>query len=77
MNSTITNQLTIIVLFTIISDEWKDSWVYSEHPGKEFGKFVRTAGKFYSEENKYQGKRTHHKNHRNMQFNDLENQNKC
>nr|AAN73309.1 calreticulin [Cotesia rubecula] len=31
-------------------DSWEKNWVYSEHPGKEFGKFKRTAGKFYHEE---------------------------
>lgn len=31
-------------------DSWKDTWVYSKHPGKEFGKFIRTAGKFYNDE---------------------------
>ncbi|XP_043276852.1 calreticulin [Venturia canescens] len=31
-------------------DTWEKNWVYSEHPGKEFGKFVRTAGKFYHDE---------------------------
>ncbi|XP_077286973.1 calreticulin [Arctopsyche grandis] len=34
------------------SDEsWEKNWVYSEHPGKEFGKFIWTAGKFYNDEN--------------------------
>jgi calreticulin len=32
------------------NDDWKDSWVYSKHPGKEFGKFVRSAGQFYNNE---------------------------
>lgn len=31
-------------------DDWEKEWVYSEHPGKEFGKFKRTAGKFYNDE---------------------------
>lgn len=30
-------------------DTWTNTWVYSEHPGKEFGKFVHTAGKFYND----------------------------
>lgn len=29
--------------------------MYSEHPGKEFGKFVRTAGKFFNDENEDKG----------------------
>lgn len=39
-------------------DTWKDSWVYSKHPGKEFGKFVRTAGKFYNDAEQDQGLQT-------------------
>lgn len=31
-------------------DKWEDTWVYSEKSGKEFGKFVRTAGKFFNDE---------------------------
>lgn len=31
------------------SDSWEKEWIYSKHPGKEFGKFVRTAGKFYND----------------------------
>ena len=34
------------------------NWVYSEHPGKEFGKFVRSAGKFYHSEAEDQGIQT-------------------
>lgn len=30
--------------------------MYSEHPGKEFGQFVRTAGKFYNDEEADKGK---------------------
>lgn len=32
-----------------IADSWESNWVYSEHPGKEFGKFKLTAGKFYND----------------------------
>lgn len=32
----------------VIADSWESKWVYSEHPGKEFGKFKLTSGKFYS-----------------------------
>ncbi|XP_057342115.1 calreticulin [Microplitis mediator] len=39
-------------------DSWEKNWVYSEHPGKEFGKFKRTAGKFYHEELKDTGIQT-------------------
>uniref|UniRef100_A0A6M2DZV1 Calreticulin n=1 Tax=Xenopsylla cheopis TaxID=163159 RepID=A0A6M2DZV1_XENCH len=30
-------------------DTWATTWIYSEHPGKEFGKFVQTSGKFYND----------------------------
>ncbi|CAH2015672.1 unnamed protein product [Acanthoscelides obtectus] len=33
-----------------------ERWIYSKHPGKEFGKFVRTAGKFFNNEEKDKGK---------------------
>uniref|UniRef100_A0A1B0CBU1 Calreticulin n=1 Tax=Lutzomyia longipalpis TaxID=7200 RepID=A0A1B0CBU1_LUTLO len=39
-------------------DSWKDSWIYSKHPGKEFGKFVRTAGKFFNDEEADKGLQT-------------------
>lgn len=32
-----------------LSDSWQQNWVYSEHPGKEFGKFVTSAGGFYND----------------------------
>lgn len=31
--------------------------MYSKHPGKEFGKFKLTAGKFYNDANEDKGKR--------------------
>ncbi|XP_037947085.1 calreticulin [Teleopsis dalmanni] len=30
------------------TDAWENDWVYSKHPGKEFGKFVRSSGSFYN-----------------------------
>ncbi|CAG9760836.1 unnamed protein product [Ceutorhynchus assimilis] len=39
-------------------DSWQKNWVYSKHPGKEFGKFVRTAGKFFNNEEEDQGIQT-------------------
>ncbi|KAL2732820.1 calreticulin-like [Vespula maculifrons] len=30
-------------------DSWEKNWVYSEHPGKEFGKFVLSHGKFWND----------------------------
>ncbi|XP_062126131.1 calreticulin [Drosophila sulfurigaster albostrigata] len=31
------------------NDNWKTEWIYSKHPGKEFGKFVHSAGSFYND----------------------------
>lgn len=39
-----------LMRFIFVADSWESNWVYSKHPGKEFGKFVRTAGKFYNDE---------------------------
>jgi len=39
-------------------DSWEKNWVYSKHPGKEFGKFVRTAGKFFHDEEEDKGIQT-------------------
>ncbi|KAL1495055.1 hypothetical protein ABEB36_010535 [Hypothenemus hampei] len=39
-------------------DSWEKNWIYSKHPGKEFGKFVRTAGKFFYDEKEDQGIQT-------------------
>ncbi|XP_050454523.1 calreticulin [Cataglyphis hispanica] len=30
-------------------DSWEQNWVYSEHPDKEFGKFVLSHGKFWND----------------------------
>lgn len=42
--------------FFRFTDSWESNWIYSKHPGKEFGKFVRTAGKFYNDGTQDQGK---------------------
>lgn len=42
-----------------ITDSWEKSWVYSKHPGKEFGKFVRTAGNFFNDEEADKGNYFH------------------
>lgn len=39
-------------------DSWEKNWIYSKHPGKEFGKFVRTAGKFFNNEEDDKGLQT-------------------
>jgi len=39
-------------------DAWKTRWVQSAHSGKEFGEFVRTAGKFHADEEYSQGIQT-------------------
>ncbi|KAK5645271.1 hypothetical protein RI129_006571 [Pyrocoelia pectoralis] len=41
-----------------LDDSWEKNWIYSEHPGKEFGKFVLTAGKFYATEKESKGLQT-------------------
>lgn len=37
-------------------DSWEKNWVYSEHPGKEFGKFVLSHGKFWNNPENDKGK---------------------
>uniref|UniRef100_A0A0K8ULF1 Calreticulin n=1 Tax=Bactrocera latifrons TaxID=174628 RepID=A0A0K8ULF1_BACLA len=39
-------------------DTWENLWIYSKHAGKEFGKFVRSSGRFYSDENVDKGLQT-------------------
>ncbi|XP_045446075.1 calreticulin [Melitaea cinxia] len=39
-------------------DSWESNWIYSEHPGKEFGKFKLTAGKFYNDPEEDKGLQT-------------------
>ncbi|XP_013784042.1 calreticulin-like [Limulus polyphemus] len=39
-------------------DKWEERWVQSEHKGKEWGKFVCTAGKFYGDEELNKGIQT-------------------
>ncbi|KAJ8918796.1 hypothetical protein NQ315_011080 [Exocentrus adspersus] len=39
-------------------DTWEKNWIYSKHPGKEFGSFVRTAGKFFNDEEEDKGIQT-------------------
>jgi len=39
-------------------DSWEKNWIYSKHPGKEFGKFVRSAGKFFHDEEEDKGIQT-------------------
>lgn len=43
-------------MIPIFPDSWENKWVYSEHPGKEFGKFKLTAGKFYNDAEEDKGK---------------------
>merc|ERR1711970_311564 len=40
------------------SADWDSKWVQSAHEGKEFGKFVHTAGKFYGDAEKDKGIQT-------------------
>jgi len=39
-------------------DSWQEKWTYSEHPGKEFGKFVTSAGAFYNDAENDKGIKT-------------------
>lgn len=32
-----------------LTDSFENEWTYSEHPGKEFGKFVHSSGAFYND----------------------------
>lgn len=43
------------VILHVFSDSWEKNWIYSKHPGKEFGKFVLTAGKFFNNEENDKG----------------------
>lgn len=61
--------LCVLVALTVVQAEvfleekfgdnsWESTWVYSEHPGKEFGKFVLSAGKFFNDADKDKGIQT-------------------
>ncbi|XP_060527729.1 calreticulin [Cylas formicarius] len=39
-------------------DSWQKNWIYSKHPGKEFGKFVLSSGKFFHDEQDDKGIQT-------------------
>lgn len=39
-------------------DSWEKNWITSQHSGKEFGQFKRTAGKFYNDEEADKGLQT-------------------
>lgn len=49
-----TNQF--LMNFIQLTDSWESKWTYSEFPGKEFGKFELTAGKFFNDEEADKGK---------------------
>jgi hypothetical protein len=50
--------LTTFAILFLPADSWEKEWVESKHEGKEFGKFVRTAGKFFNDETQDKGKST-------------------
>lgn len=61
--------LSFLMLFSIVnanvfleekfdSDDWQKNWIYSKFPGKEFGKFVRSSGSFYNDEEADKGIKT-------------------
>jgi len=41
-----------------LDDSWEKNWLYSEHPGKEFGKFVLSHGKFFNDADNDKGMQT-------------------
>ncbi|KAB0795262.1 hypothetical protein PPYR_12101 [Photinus pyralis] len=41
-----------------LDDSWEKNWIYSEHPDKEFGKFILSAGKVYVDEKLNKGLKT-------------------
>lgn len=41
-----------------VDDSWKDTWIYSKHPGKEFGKFILSSGSFFNDEEADKGIQT-------------------
>lgn len=41
-----------------LNDAFKNTWIYSSHPGKEYGKFVWSAGSFYHNETFDKGMQT-------------------
>lgn len=45
----------IIFYIYFDTDSWEKNWIYSKHPGKEFGKFLWTAGKFFNDEKEDKG----------------------
>jgi len=51
-------QASVYLEEKFLDDSWEKNWVYSKHPGKEFGKFVRTAGKFFNDEEEDKGLQT-------------------
>ncbi|XP_073811933.1 calreticulin-like isoform X1 [Musca autumnalis] len=49
---------TVFLEEKFLDDTWKNSWVYSKHPGKEFGKFVLSAGTFFNDQHSERGIQT-------------------
>ncbi|CAD6995383.1 calreticulin [Ceratitis capitata] len=69
MNLWFNNLIFLLFFFGIVNSEiflednfeddtWKDFWIYSKHPGKEFGKFVRSSGNFYNDKEQDKGLQT-------------------
>lgn len=46
----------VFIQMIFFTDSWEKNWVYSEHPGKEFGKFVLSHGKFWNDRENDKGK---------------------
>lgn len=43
---------------TRVAGTWEDEWKYSEHPGKEFGKFAHTTGSIFHDPEEDKGIQT-------------------
>lgn len=41
------NESLLNYTLNLFSDSWENNWIYSKHPGKEFGKFVLSAGEYH------------------------------
>ncbi|XP_065211819.1 calreticulin [Planococcus citri] len=63
------NLFTVLFICSVVKSEvyfeerfpdesWEENWIYSEYPGKEFGKFKLTSGKFYNDAEKDKGIQT-------------------
>lgn len=63
------NLFTVLFICSVVKSEvyfeerfpdesWEENWIYSEYPGKEFGKFKLSSGKFFNDAEKDKGIQT-------------------